>query len=247
MRIFRLYCILIGYMLLAPTVVYTQLTAENQQYYDWFDEETGKANSQIFRGTAYAEHYRTINEKHKFLNSSNFLKGSVVYEGQPYFGLQLKYDLYDDALLLKTENDRGSVLVFNKDKIDSFIIDSRNFTNSNQNRHESTEITGFYEVLLESDFFTFLKKNKKGIQKNVGNGLVYFEFKSNNENFIFYNSTYHPLNKKRDFVRIFPEFKKIINSYYKTSRNTSDADIFMKLLLKRIAQELSKPQSGLTE
>lgn len=234
-------------MVIGPIMCYTQVTGDTKENYEWFDDYIGKANAQVFRGTAYVEKYRTINERHKFLKSSNFLPGSVVYAGQPYFGLELKYDLYDDQLLLNSKNDKGTVLVLNRDKIEKFIIDSRIFINSDLDNEGGTETSGFYEVLMETIFFTFLKKNRKEIQKNVGNGIVYYEFKSTSENFIFYKNSYHPLNKKRDFLRLFPEFKNITNSYYKTSRNTSDTDIFMNLLLMRIAQELSKPQSGLTE
>ncbi|WP_373518713.1 hypothetical protein [Pricia sp.] len=229
-----------------PFFLYSQLNQENKKYYNWFDQQIGTQNLQIYKGTAYVEEYRTINEKHKFFKTSEFLPGSINYEGQPYYELQLKYDSYEDVLLINSKNGKGTVLRLNSAKIKNFVIDAHKFINTDRGIQEANEVSGFYEVLLETSSFTLLKKNKKNILKKIRSELVYYEFKSDIEIYLNYKGKYYPIPKKRDLIRIFPEFKKNINAYYNTASDNTDTEYFMKSLLKNIELELSK-QNGAAE
>ncbi len=233
-------CILLLLIISTPIVFHGQDYEVNKSYYKWFDQEIGIQNLQIYNGTAYVEKYRTINEKHKFFNSSTFLPGSLIYNGQPFYDLQLKYDCYEDVVLLNSKIATGTVIRLNSNKIKSFIVDSHEFINLSlgQNDQRGIKVTGFYEVLFQTPFFMLLQKNKKNLLKKIKGKLVYYEFKSDFEKYLLYKNTYYPIRKKRDLIRIFPELKKNINSYYTTSRDNSDSAAFMKGLLMNIELEL---------
>ena len=230
---------ILAFILLTVTS-YGQQREDTKTYYNWFDVQTGVQNKKVYNGTAYVEKYRTINEKHKFFSSYEFLPGSLSFEGQPFYSLELKYDLYEDQLLLNSKGAIGTVLRLNTDQVNSFSIASHKFINLKQYNKNGLEVSGFYEILLETRSFILLKKNKKSSLKKIKGKRIYYEFKNDNQNLLFYENVYYELNKKRDLLRLFPKFKKIINSYYNTSRNTSDTDSFMKALLRKIEEELLK-------
>ena len=238
MNLLKFYSIPIFALLLVSMTSHGQDKMNAKNYYQWFDSKVGIQNKKVFNGTLYIEKYRTINEKHKFLISTQFQKGVMHFNGQPFFGLELKYDIYEDELLLNSKSTAGTVLRLQKKRIDSFTIASRKFVNLRQVNQPKTEISGFYEILLETSLFTLLKKNQKSILKKVRKELVYYEFKSNNKRYLFYKDTYYPLKKKKDVTRLFPELKRTINLYYKKSNTASDTDSMMKALLKKIEFEL---------
>jgi len=237
-RLLTLKILSIVFLITALSHGQKKADTDTRAYYDWFDGQTGVRNKQIYNGAAYVEKYRTINEKYKFFTSSEFLNGSVVFDGQPFYELRLKYDLYEDQLLLNSKGAIGTVIKLNSDKVSSFTIGFHKFINPQQKNQSAAEVSGFYEVLLKTSYFTLLKKNRKALLKKIKGDLVYYEFKKDDENFLFYKNAYYTLNKKRDLLRLFPEFKKNINSYYKTSRNTFATDTFIKALLRNIEQEL---------
>ena len=97
-------------------------------YYNLFDQEVGVANTALYQGVVYTEKYRTINGNTQYYKTRDFLKGSVCYEGQCYYDLNLKYDVYEDQVLLKLigKAGGGTVQLF-KDKIESFQINGSDF------------------------------------------------------------------------------------------------------------------------
>jgi len=74
----------------------TSLTLQSQQnvsqenYYNWFDNQVGIENTDLYNGIRYKELYRVKNGKHKFFQSSNFIKGKIVYKNQTYYNIELK-------------------------------------------------------------------------------------------------------------------------------------------------------------
>lgn len=177
------------------------------------DQIIGQENTGLYNGTKYVELYRTINERHKFFKSSEFLLGNLVYLGQYYGNVSLKYDLDADDLLL----DIGSlgkfpILKLYKSRISEFSIDGKKFVNMGD--HTSHITKGFHEVLWKSHDLKLLKKHKKGKLKKFSTKLVHYEFFDESNYFFEYKSVIHPLNKKGDLLKIFPKFRKKINQLY---------------------------------
>ncbi|MGB6150659.1 MAG: hypothetical protein WBG48_01600 [Pricia sp.] len=238
-----------GKLFLVPLVVLTNLDisyaqSEHKPLYQWFDQQMGTANKGIYNGYNYTEKYRTINKKHKFFRSETFLPGMVHFEGQPYYDLELKYDLYEDNLLLNSKSAPGTTIALKSSQINHFFITGQEFVRLTENNTKGLEATGFYQVLLETDILKLFKKNSKNIVKKVRKELVYYEFKDDNEYLLFYDGKYYPANRRKDLLRLFPKAKQDIGSYFKNRGRTSPSDTQLVALIQKIASRaVTKPSN----
>lgn len=220
-------------------------TADNSSIYIWFDDVIGRTNSGIFEGVAYTEEFRVINERHQFFKEPNFVPGSLVYDGQPYFDVELRYDVYQENLLTMNAEATGSpLLILDKKKVAEFTIGGHRFKKVHQNLREG-EVHGFLEVLWENDSISLFKKHAKKIFKRTDKEILYYEFKDRYSYYLYYANTYYPLKKANDLNAVFPEYRKslkaIRNRY--ASLGKSDPDAYMKSILSDLSAFLSN-QSG---
>lgn len=202
--------------------------------YTWFDEIIGKTNSGIFKGNEYVEENNMTNESHKFFKKSFFLIGSVTYDSQTYFNLEIKYDVFGDQLLLRNSEVKDvSVIVLTKNNISKFIIDGYEFKNIQMETVNKAILSGFFEVLLNTDSIVLYKKHTKKKIKVTKNNLRYDGFKDGYQYYISYCGDYFRLSKTDGLNKIFPNHKsqlKNIASQYSSIKKV-DPDNYMKSVL----------------
>ncbi|HMB64168.1 MAG TPA: hypothetical protein VKN36_13895 [Eudoraea sp.] len=227
--------------------VQSQGTLEMEKFYQWFDQSIGVENTGLYDGIIYIDTYRTINEKTKFYSSPRFLPGSVVYDGQPYSDLEVKYNVFDDELLVRLPDRLGGVtLQLFKDKVSDFVIDGHLFINLN-NIPPETGMNGFYEITFRDSQLTLLTKHLKKDYARKDRRNLYYEFLDiKKEHVLFYNGAYYVIKSKKDLISLFPELKNEIDSFYKVARSlrNSDNDAFMQTLVKRMASLLNSRSSN---
>lgn len=225
------------------SLVFSQIKS-NDDYHEWFDELVGVENTALYNGIGYIEKYKVINDYHKFYKTTDFLPGSIVYDKNYYSGLEMKYDLDEDLVALNLKNGLRIILLQPiKNKIDRFTIDNQSFININDSLSRASNISGFYEVLLENPGFQLLEKHKKKRFERKGKNTIYYEFKSRNFNVLFYNNNYFTVSKRKDFIKIFPQYKKQIEVFSKKKSPKSSyrrdlvslANRIYELLLKNIS------------
>jgi len=177
---------LLFFIILSSLSTFSQ-DSSKEKIYSWYDQQTGIENSTLFRGIEYVETDRMINDKHKFFETQNFQSGSVIYDGQAYYNLPLKYNVYDDILLINLQLDqRNSIFQLFKDRVDQFQINAKRFRYLQA--ENNSNIIGFYEVINEEGEFKIFKKhlkNRTGIRVWLIVNLVlqiqiiYFNIKMN--------------------------------------------------------------------
>lgn len=226
------------FFLFLSAVVSGQLKTSEADYYNWFDRITGIENSVLHYGIVYVEKHRTKGKKTKFFPERDFVLGSVVFEGQPYSGLKLKYDVYDDELLMQVDRQfGGSILQLYKASINRFTIGGHDFIKIDDSKLKS----GFYEISLEMPLFSFLKKHRKNLKEVLGKKLVFYEFEDGKkECFLYYQQNYHPIKKVSDLTELFPEHTVQLNSFNKNQNSNSDFDLLIEELLVHINTLLQK-------
>ncbi len=205
--------------ILPPLFATGQQLPFDGEYHNWFDGQIKRHNSGLFNGIEYKELYRTINERHKFYKSSEFQLGKVVYDGQFYSDVPLKYDLDSDQLLFNVgyQYPYPTLLLF-KEKVKLFSVGQSNFVLINY-LNGPLEMNGFYEILLDKNAVTLLKKHKKKRFKRIRGNTVYYEFEEVYSFFIRYNEQYHQINTLKDVIEIWPDkrddIKKNLGSAFK--------------------------------
>lgn len=209
---------------------------EEKGYYNWFDAITGIENTGLFNGVEYIENYRTINNKHPFLDSPDFLQGTLTYSGQTYYNQALKYHVYDDLLVIKLEN-RGKTAIFQliSDKVDRFSLNGRSFVHVKDASEEL--LSGFFEIQNEKNEKVLLKKHRRKKKSRLDKTSTYYEFSKEDGYYLLKsNDVFYSFNSKKELHELFPEAKKEINSFYNEKRALQKKDreafvnsIFLKL------------------
>ena len=215
--------------------VISQNVQKEPQFYNWFDNQVHRYNTSLFNGLEYIELYRTINERHKFFESSDFQAGSIVYDGQFFDRVPLKYDLNVDELLFNVGyNYPYPTLILFTSKIKSFTLGKSDFIQINNTEGE-TAMAGFYEVLMNKESVTLLKKNKKKRFKRIKGNTVYYEFDNDNSFYISYKNNFHEIDSKNDIIRVWPDKKEYINEYYNSALRKTNEDNFWTSFFEKLA------------
>jgi len=226
---------------------FCQTESDEKDYYKWFDEIVGSENIGLFDGTRFNQKYRTLNGNHNYYLSSKFILGNIVYDDQPYYDIEMKYDIFDDEIIVNLPIQTGySSFQLIYDKIDSFYLDDRQFIKLSNYNNSKNVISGFYEISFQDSNLILYKRHIKIRKEYYYKKNVYSEFSSGDVYLLKFNNTYYQLDSKKDFIKIFPKQKKEINEFYNTYKRLlkSNYDSFMTQLTLGISSSIVNNSSG---
>lgn len=234
------HIIFIAIFLITIKPAYSQTIDNEKNNYKWFDDNVGIENTGLFNGLRYKEEYRTLDGSHKFYLSPNYINGNIVYDGQAYYDIKMKYDLFEDEIIVNlTANSGNSILQLLIDEIESFSINENSFVKLHNSSiiNSSEIISGIYQVIYQSPNLVCYKKNKKTAKKNLTKKNIYYSFKSESYYYFYLNNDFSLISSKRDLTKIFPNYKKEINSFYTNNKFllNSNHDAFMTKLSSKLS------------
>ncbi|HKL36807.1 MAG TPA: hypothetical protein VJ899_11000 [Salegentibacter sp.] len=211
-------------------------TYSEEKIYSWYDQKIGIENTTLFQGIEYVETDRMINEQHKFFETQEFQEGIVTYNGQTFYEVPLKYNIYDDLLLVNLKQDgRNFIFRLIDDKVNQFQINENKFRYLKADNNP--DIVGFYEIINEEGALKMFKKHLKNRMEIRDRSVAYSEFSSADPDYIFqFKNEFFELNNRRDLFSTFPDLKSEIRSFYSKYRKQSrnNPDDFMKNLANEI-------------
>lgn len=232
---FYISFLILNAILFNPLSTSAQQTNNTEQRYTTFDKLVGYENTSLYQGRLYIEKYRTINNRQQFFKSIEFIIGDVWYKGQPYFNQLLKYDVYEDELLLKLEESEN-ILTLSKKDIDSFSLGKDQFVNLKLNTLP-LESFGYHKVLFQDYKFTLYAKYHKNIWQLKDDNYAYYEFTDAKTKYVLlYDGDYYILNSKKDIISAFPNHKKEIKKLYNNAkkRHKKDSDAIMTTVVRQL-------------
>ncbi len=233
-RLLNCICVI----LLVSISSFSQNSPKEHEYYKLFDSIIGVGNNGLYNGTPYEERFRTLNISHKYFVSSEFVKGNIVFNKQPYYNIQMKYDIYEDELIVKLPTNSGfAVIQLSKENIEKFSISGHQFIKLSQvNNSTFQSNTGFYEVLHQSNLIQLFKKYNKERSEHTDEKVIYSKFKGRTYFLVAYDDKYVNIRAKRDMINLFPKQKKKINAFYhkRKSLRKSNYDSFLSQLMIEI-------------
>lgn len=212
--------------------------SDSKQYYKWFDSIFENGNSELYNGYKYSETFRTEKGNHQFFLTRNFQLGNLVYSGQTFFDVSLKYDLFHDEIIVKLPNQSAFVIIkLVKNNVHSFSIDGLDFINisSEKNKIDSDQ-NGFYQILKEMPLISVYKKYVKTKEDYISDLKSYSKFKEKRNYLIRYNDSHFTIDSYKDVRRLFPNYKNQISSFYKREKKQykSNKDEFYRNLMTEI-------------
>lgn len=198
---------------------FQNISAQNDKeetIYNWFDSVLGKENLDINNGTLHHNYDRTFNNEHRYYDLNAFVNGSVVYNDQNYYDLALKYDIYNDEVVLNPKNKEANYIIINlsKEMIKSFRINKKNFVNLTLSALPSNVKKGYYEENLVGKSFTFYVKHYKFKKETLQNTRPLLNYFYQPEFLLFYNNNFLEINSRRDLTNLFPIHKTKIDEFY---------------------------------
>lgn len=215
------------------------MPSENyKETYIAFDSLLGMENLEISSGVEYIERHRMLNEKHKFFQSFDFQKGTVFYDGQPYFNINMKYNVVDDVVLVQLQNKGAqNIIQLYSSKLDGFKFRDRLFVNVSEG--DGLPVQGIFEVIFEDSGDKILKKHLLKEKKILEKKLLHYEFEADKpEYFFFHEGEIQEMNIK-NLVNIFPQQKEEIRKYFRKHRKNlkNDPDSYLINLYQDLIKE----------
>lgn len=199
-----------------------------------FDAVLGSKNTGLINGVEYINTYNTKEGFDQYYKTSKFLTGNLVYDNQHYFNVNLLYDIYSDDLIYGFyENDLVLYIKLVKDKVSCFTIDNKSFEKLTINENEEA---GYFEIVNHDNGVVLYKKHHKNISKRIDLKQVYYEFIEKSSYFIEMDGSYFKVDNKSSITKLFPDKKKLINSYYSKNRFLlkNNLDQFMVKLFRDV-------------
>ncbi|WP_299248042.1 hypothetical protein [uncultured Aquimarina sp.] len=234
-------------LLFLPFVFFSQVKENENLYYNWFDQVVGQEHTGLYNGKQYVnlDVNRIYEGRHSFFLTDDVVTGSILYDNQVYYDVDMKYNLETDNLLIALKSGAvTSILELIRDKVDRFTIEDYSFIRIDGFEENNSVINGFHQVLLKNDTYSLLKRYQKIRRKkigNVGDNKLYFEFITKNTYVLFANGHYKRINSKGDVIKMYPTLKKAINQFYIKNRTLkkSNSDRFMQRLFETIIKQSS--------
>jgi hypothetical protein len=216
-----------------------------KKLYNWFDNTIGLENTTISQGVKYKENFLIHNDKHPFYKSFEYVNGSIMYNGNLYNNVYLKYDLFSEEISILLKGEQKSIITIQlfKNAIDSFTIYNTHFVKVISENDKLNRGIEYYEEAYKSNFIKLLIKYSKERKEVLYKRKIYFEYvKKKNNYLVFYNNEYIKIKSKKSILKAFPKQKSYIVSFFKTNKllRKKDFDRFLTNLIKGLSDEMSK-------
>ena len=109
--------------------LFSQNNSSSENYYNWFDNIIGINNTNLLNGIEFKEEYRTLENNSQYFFSNQFIPGDLIYNGQPYYDVDMKYDIYEDQLIIRLVDNTGYFAIkLIKELVESFKRGKTGFT-----------------------------------------------------------------------------------------------------------------------
>ncbi len=168
----------------------------------------------LLNGRIWYNRYSKVQGTPYFL-SDQFLKGSVSFNGIKYYDLDLKYDIYNDELILRIEN--RPIIILNKEMVDHFDLFSgeriHHFINTGNDT--SSILSGYVNLLYNGPSALFVKYS--AIIFPLGADGRYDLFSQAHRVFVRTGTEIVPVRRKRGLMNLTGPWRKETKDHLRRS------------------------------
>jgi hypothetical protein len=180
----------------------------------------------LVNGICYEDEYiGTVG--HPFLFEDRFYKGRLIYRGKEYRGVDLKYDIYKQQVILFTkQNNSIAWFIPPNEFISSFSLGDKLFV-----KYTFHKLPGFYQVIFDNQqlkcLYYWSKLRYDSYQKRYNS---YGFTDSEKKTYLMVGDVVKKYGDNRSFIRLFPQGIQIrIKQYIKNNKisvaKSSDAEM----------------------
>jgi len=203
--------------------------------YNWFDKNSGKEALDFNNGTGHLNFDKTIDNENRYYITDEFKTGSISYNDQNYFSLDLKYDIFKDELVFRPYIETTHIQInLLKEKVDFFKIGNQKFVNLKLLPHSLK--TGYYEETVTGNNSILYIKYYKEKRDIIKDDHFLISYKQNSDFLLLKDNTFILINDKKEIIKLYPEQKRKIQNFFSTNKDLKkdNPGLFMKNLMKYI-------------
>ena len=199
----------------------------------WADDHNAATYSAPFQGKRYIDPHRILNDKHKFFETFELQEGELIFDHGRYSGLQLKFDLFEQQLVLLHPNSDGVTQVaVDMNRVQAFKINHRVF--DKKTIDGSDHFLEYIDKLDEKEIWVY---HRKLLSFKLDNRVGYYEFNPKDRLYIFSREGWD----KSDAISLesfFPNRSREIKAWSKSwqENKKKDASGYLRALLKELNQ-----------
>ena len=195
--------------------------------------ETDSLERQIlYNGRVWQNQFFNTDGNQFFL-SSDFSTGSVGVDGYNFNNAKIKYDLFNDELLIQ-RND-GTIIQLNKELINSFnlLYYEKTYSFINFDNTSGSNLNGYCQLLYDGDIKIYVKYLKELIPTTITNGLP--KFSQVNKVYIFKDGKFYRTDNRKQLLNLFEDGEEqvMIKKYIRSNQiiiSRNDPESFRRVI-----------------
>lgn len=176
-------------------------------------------NSRIFTGSYYYDKNLGMIEGHPFFLNNYWNEGSIIYEGQQFDSISIRYDIYRDLLLVRYIDKNGYAVPIQLHplKVKKFMAMGHHFLHIEGDTLSGIK-TGFFDLLYDGEKAKVLAKRRKEVSRTQNfNDLVRGYF-VNDKFYIKKDQNYYEVKGKKSLLELLSDKKNEIKAFLKENR-----------------------------
>lgn len=171
-----------------------------------------QTQSMLYLGTDYREPPQTEDDQHPFLYSSDWLSGSIEYNGEAYEDVALLYDIHRDKVV--TEYLNGNQMELVKEKLSRFSLGDKQFIRILADTvNGSLPRTGFYQLLYGGKSALIALHQKESLE-TFEMRVIHISYPEKTKYYLFQHGIYHQVKTKKSILSLLsdkkPDLKRFI-------------------------------------
>ncbi len=154
----------------------------------------------LYNGRVWQNQFNNTDGNQFFL-SSDFLIGSVGIDGYKFDSVKIRYDIFNDELLIQ-KND-GIIIILNKEMINSFSLfyNDKIYHFKNLDNAFMGNLNGCCQLLYDGDIKIYVKYLKELIPTTITYGMP--KFSQINKIYLFKDGKIHRTDNRKDLLNLF--------------------------------------------
>lgn len=223
-------------LLLLNLILCISSFSQNKNFIKQNDSLVGLENLAYNNGLVYDNKYKKTSQNTSQFLEKKYNNGTLQYNNQTYYDVNLKYDVFEDILLFKSNSQLILETSLITKQVDYFTIQNKKFKKIETILSDNSIKLGYFEEKNINDKSTLYIKYKKTIKTDFRSDNVSYIFYDYKTYYLLYNNKLEEISTKNSIIRLFPDLKKEIKKFYKEKNNEKENDIalFYQHLFKTI-------------
>lgn len=215
--------------------LYAQKVETDELLINQHDMVIGKGNLSLFNGSVHINKDVTVGDQTRYLYP-DFHSATVYYERQPYYHIQIKYDIYNDILVLQPTNSSSAIGINAiTEKVDSFYLEKKEQLFLNLRKlNIAGAASGYYECILPRRKIELYVKHFKTLNNiELTEDEALLDYKYGTRFYMVYEQHIYNLDGMKSVVDLFPEWSSKIEGFYEshTRQEKKEELLFYKDLI----------------